>query len=192
MEIENRRGFKKYLPIFGVILGVVIIVIIFLILMKGTTTESGGYPSPESTKSLSCKSETFIYPIYRYDYSTKKETVITATFESDYLSRISLTYTLYYPTEDQIITSEAENHAAMNISFSNAGLGPDSYGANYRQLLSDKSAMALAMTMTTLADNIRDVGAKYFMLNEIENKDYTLNDVRTTYRNAGFKCEVNN
>lgn len=192
MEIENRRGFKKYLPIVGVILGVVIIVIIILILMKGTTTESGGYPSPESTKSLACNSETFVYPFYNYDHSSKKDTTITATFENDHLSRISLTYTLYYPTKDQITTSEAENHAAMNISFSNVGLGPDSYGANYRQLLSDSSAMAMAMTMTTLADNIRDVGAKYFMLNEIENKDYTLNDVRTTYRNAGFRCEVNN
>lgn len=192
MEIEDKRGFKKYLPIIGVVLLIIVIVVIIIILMKGTTTESGGYPNPESTKSLACNSETFEYPFYRYDHSTKKTTVITATFENDRLNRISLTYTLFYPTEAEIITSEAENHAAMNISFSDAGLGPDSFGANYRQLLADTSSLSMAMTMTTLADSIRDIGAKYFMLNDVENKDYTLSDVRTAYRNAGFKCEVNN
>ncbi|MBQ7202184.1 hypothetical protein IJS18_02240 [Candidatus Saccharibacteria bacterium] len=192
MEIESTHKWKKYLPILGVVVGVVVIVIIVLILMRGTTTTSGGYPNPESTKSLSCNSDTFVYPFFKYDNSTKKNTTITATFENEKMNRISLTYTLFYPTKEEVVKSEAENHAAMNISFSNAGLGPDSFGANYKELVSDPSALALAMTMTTLADNIRDVGAKYFMLEDIENKDYTLNDVRSTYRSAGFRCEVNN
>ena len=192
MDIEKTRSLKKYWPVFAVTLGVVVIIIVLIMLMNGSTTTSGGGSSSEATRSLACTSESFDYPIYTYDYSTKKETVITATFNDDRLNRISLTHTLYYSSEEQIERSEAVNHAAMNISFANNNLEPDSFGANYRTLVSDPSALSLAMTMTTQADNIREEGAKYFMLQDVTNKDYTLEDLRTTYRNAGFKCEVNN
>ena len=74
MEIESTHKWKKYLPILGVVVGVVVIVIIVLILMRGTTTTSGGYPNPESTKSLSCNSDTYTYQFFKYDNSTKKNT----------------------------------------------------------------------------------------------------------------------
>lgn len=189
MEIKETHKLKKYLPIVAVVLVVTIVVTICILKMRGNTTTSGGFPDPESTKSLSCTSKDFDYKFFTVDGSKKKETTMRATFSGEKLNVISFIYDLYYNSKEEIINSEAYNHAAMNISFSKSGLQPDAFGAIYKQLVSDTENMLLSTSMTAYADQIGDSGAKYFLLEDLEG-NFTLDKVRQTYRNAGFTCEV--
>ena len=189
MEIKETHKLKKYLPIVAVVLVVTIIVTICILKMNGNTTTSGGFPDPESTKSLSCTSKDFDYKFFTVDGSKKKETTMRATFNGEKLNVISFIYDLYYNSKEEIVHSEAYNHAAMNISFSKSGLGPDSFGAIYKQLVSDPENMMLSTSMTAYSDQIGDSGAKYFLLEDLGG-DYTLTKVRQVYRNAGFTCET--
>ena len=189
MEIEKDHKVKKYLPIIGALLVITAVVTVCILKMMGSTTTSGGFPDPEKTKSLTCTSKDFVYKFFDYDGSKKKEAIFRATFANNKLHAISFIYDLYYNTKEEIIHSEAYNHAAMNISFSKTGLGPDSFGAVYKQLVSDPENMLLSTTMTTYSANLGDNGSKYFLLDELDG-DYTLEKVRQTYRNEGFTCEV--
>lgn len=189
MEIKETHKLKKYAPIVAIVLVVTIVVTICILKMMGNTTTSGGFPDPETTKSLSCTSKDFDYKFFTVDGSKKKETTMRATFNDDKLHVISFIYDLYYNSKEEIVHSEAYNHAAMNISFSKSGLQPDAFGAIYKQLVSDTENMLLSTSMTAYADQIGDSGAKYFLLEDLEG-NFTLDKVRQTYRNAGFTCEV--
>lgn len=189
MEIKETHKLKKYAPIVAIVLVVTIVVTICILKMMGNTTTSGGFPEPESTKSLSCTSKDYDYKFFTVDGSKKKETTMRATFNGEKLNVISFIYELYYNSKEEIVHSEAYNHAAMNISFSKSGLQPDAFGAIYKQLVSDPENMLLSTSMTAYSDQIGDSGAKYFLLEDLEG-DYTLDKVRQTYRNAGFTCEV--
>ena len=189
MEIKETHKLKKYLPIVGAVLVVTIIITVCILKMMGSTTTSGGFPETESTKSLSCTASNYDYKFFTHDYSTKKEATMRATFSGNKLHVISFIYDLHYPSKEAIVTSEAYNHAAMNISFSKSGLEPDAFGAIYKQLVSDPSDMLLSTSMTAYASNITDAGAKYFLLDGLDG-DYTLEKIRQAYRNEGFTCET--
>ncbi len=189
MEIKETHKLKKYAPIVAIVLVVTIVVTICILKMMGNTTTSGGFPDPETTKSLSCTSKDYEYKFFTVDGSKKKETTMRETFNDDNLHVISFIYDLYYNSKEEIVHSEAYNHAAMNISFSKSGLQPDAFSAIYKQLVSDAENMLLSTSMTAYADQIGDSGAKYFLLEDLEG-NFTLDKVRQTYRNAGFTCEV--
>lgn len=189
MEIKEGSKWKRYLPVVAIVLVITIIVTICILMMRGNTTTSGGFPDPESTKSLSCTSKDFDYKFFTVDGSKKKETTMRATFNGEKLNVISFIYDLYYNSKEEIVHSEAYNHAAMNISFSKSGLQPDAFGAIYKQLVSDPENMLLSTSMTAYSDQIGDSGAKYFLLEDLAG-DYTLTKVRQVYRNAGFTCET--
>ena len=190
-EIEKKQKKMAGLwPVFVIIFLLVMIVVFLLIKMAGDTTTSGGFPGNESTKSLTCESNKYTYSFFTYDHSTRKESTFTATFKNDRLSNISFMYLLYYQTDEQVTESEAVNHAAMNISFSNSGLGADMFNATYAKMVTNDKVMK--MSLFANVTDINDVTSKYWLLESIKNKDYSLNDIQSVYRKAGFDCRVNN
>lgn len=190
MEEKEKSKFGTLWPIFAVVLLIATVTTIILIKMNGSTISGGGFPDPESTKSLSCTSNSFVYPFFEYDNSTKKEAVFTSTFQNDKLSNISFTYQLTYQTDEQVTESEARNHAAMNISFNKAGLSPDYFSATYAKMVSNDKVMK--MTLFGSSSDITDFSAKYLLLESISDSKMTLSNVRSVYRRAGFDCKVNN
>lgn len=190
MEKETKNSKLEVSHVlFYLALALVGVAIIFAIVfwLRGETKTYGDYPNPESNESLKCESVGFSYPFFSHDNARKRTTKINAVFGKDELKTISLIYVLNYDDVSEIESSEASNHIAMNESFYEDNLGPDSFDANYARL-SD----ALKFTISADASKIYNGGgAKYFLLNDIEETPYSIKNVKNTYQKKGFKCEQN-
>ena len=190
--MEEQSGAKKrksndLYSIVGIILVLAAVVLLIWFLLKGQTTVEGGFPDPEKTTSISCKaSSSFLYPFFKYDNSNGKSTEINATFENDELRKIALIVMMNYGSVEEIEQSEANNHAAMNFSFADAGLGPDAFSSNYARLSS-----GLKYSISNGADDLYKGGTKYFLLEELNTSPFKMEDVMSALKKKGFTCEQN-
>lgn len=171
----------------SLIIVLVISVIIFIKMSTGQTTTSIKETKEIKGDSLVCESKN-AYPIFSYDLSNDKKIKIVIGFYDNKIRAISLTYELYYDDTQQIIASEANNHATMNIDFSKNRLGADAYNANYSKL---KDRMR--MTLYTTVDKFDNKMARYFLinLNDIASTSYTINEYRNNYEAQNFICTIN-
>lgn len=178
----------KQLIITVLSLAVIGLIAIALILaMNGNTKTTGNYPADIEGESLACESHSVKYPIFAHNDAKSRDLKITATFYNKKFNAISLAYTLYYDTEEQIKNSEAKNHASMNISFGEDGLGSDAFDINYA-----KMDDALKTVLYTGENNFNTTTAKYFMVDAKEKKDLpnTINEFQKIYKSQGFSCNV--
>ena len=190
MEEQKRQKKKGNLGLWvGLMFFVLLLVAVVLILwflMRGQTTTTGDWQEDERAEFLNCEAEGVSYPIFAYDGSDRKILKINAVFNNDKLSTISLDYKLYYSGPNEVSASEARNHAAMNLSSQEAGLGPDIFNAHYTQF-SD----ALEMILYAKASEITNVSSRYLMLDWIGNNKYTKVDVQENYTSKGLNCVAN-
>lgn len=175
-----------------IILAIIIIFIVLVValfeLMGGQIVTSRQTVETVQGSSLVCKSKN-VYPIFSYDLSKDKELKIIVGFYNNKINAISLTYDLYYDDAKQIMASETNNHAAMNIDFSKNNLSSDSYNANYSKL-EDRMRMALYTNVNEVDNNI----ARYFLIN-LDDKSAiprTLVEYQKNYETQDFTCEINN
>lgn len=178
-EVNNSKN-----RIVWIFIAVIIIIAIagVAFLLNGSTTTSGANPEPETNESLICEAENLSYPIFTYDNSTRKTTKITTIFDNDKINSISLVQIMYYDIAANIVASEAQNHAAMNISFGKDGLGADSYNARYTKL--DDS---MRMTLYADSSSVNTAAYKYFLINT-EEFDIGMDDLKSIYNKQGFIC----
>ena len=166
---------------------IALIVIALILAMKGETKTTGNYPDDVEGESLTCESHSVKYPFFANNNGKSRHLKITANFYDKKLSAISLAYTLYYDTEDQIKASEAQNHASMNISFGENGLGSDAFDINY-SMMSDSLKTVLYIN----ANDYNTTSAKYFMIDVKEQKDLpdTIREFNKIYNSQGFSCST--
>lgn len=184
---HDAKTTKAILIALCVIFVIAILAVVIWRLMQGTETTTGDWAATESNDSLTCEVNNMEYPFFEYDNATKKNTKVNVIFDNaDKLSTISLKQTMYYDSASEINASEAFNHAAMNISFQNNGLGADAFNATYT-LLEDSMRMSLYAN----ASKINGVSVKYFLLDqEGGTTNYNLTTVQKIYEDKGFKCTV--
>lgn len=181
-KAKKKSPSSSWLMVMGIVLILVAAVLLVWFFLHGETKVSGGWPEPEVSVAVVCKSESFEYPFFTYDQSSSKTTEINAVFKDDKLSMLSFIYTLGYGNEAASTESEARNHAAMNISFGNAGLEADALGASY-SVLSD----AMKFSLSADGNAARGIGARYFMLTGGET--YNVGRLMANYQGQGFECE---
>lgn len=184
--MNKKEGRVNWPVTIGIIMILAVLIFVACIFLQGETKTTGNWPKPYRSESLTCNIEGAEYPFFKYDNSKKKTTKINVEFENDNLNIISLVYLVYYDDSDQIIKSEAENHAAMNLKIQAEGLGSDALGANYARL-KDSFKMSLYATKKDL--NINTV--KYFELDWIESGIYDLATTKAIYEEKGFVCIAN-
>lgn len=176
---------KLWLLIVGIMLVCVAIVCIILFLIQGQTTVSGNFEGNGKAEYLTCESRTTPYSLFDYDDSDSKNLKITATFENDKLSGVSLIYKLKYNDAEKLDYSSARNHAAVNKISQKEGLGPDPYTAKYT-----KTEDTLQLTMMAQGEDITNKTLKYFMLKgQSSGTPYTQDKVSKMYAEQGLKCE---
>lgn len=188
MEEDSSKKSKRYIadwPLLFFLL-FVIIIIIFLIWLftRDNVTTTGNNPEIESVDSVVCDISGIEYPFFDYDSSSKKTTKITVTFKNKNLDTISMLHTLQYANTEDAQKSETLNHAALNISTQNAGLGPDILNAHYAIV-----SNALQLLLTAKAKDITSTTSKYLLLNSPDNERYTKSNILRNYKNKGFSCE---
>lgn len=188
---SNKNGtiqFDAVLMVCGSLLIITAVILIVCFLLSGKETVSGQWLDGESTTSLTCEGKNIDYAFFAYDNADKKETKINATFDgSDNLNSISLRQTMYYDDLAKINASETNNHAAMNISFSESGLNADAFNATYT-MASD----SLKMTLYTTSEKLKTSnGEKYFLLSPTDKTTPTSTKIKKSYESQGFVCTLN-
>lgn len=184
--MAGKKSKTNWPATIGITLILTAIVFFVCLFLQSETKTTGNWPEPEISESLTCEVEGRLYPFFNYDNSEKKITKINAIFKNDNINTVSLVHKLYYDNDEQIIKSEAENHAAMNLKTQAEGLGPDALGANYSRL-SD----SLKMSLYVRNDDINSNTVKYFELDWVDDGAYNLMTTKAIYEKKGFVCVVN-
>ncbi|MBQ9180780.1 hypothetical protein IJ135_01645 [Candidatus Saccharibacteria bacterium] len=183
---QKSKNTVNWLMLAGLLLMVGAVVLILIFFMQGETTVSGDFPEPQSSESIACEATNVAYPFFKEDEATSKTLKINMMMSRDKLSSISLNYTLNYATEKEASSSEAVNHAALNLSTQGEGLGADIFGAHY-----SVGTSSLKFGLYAHADDITEKSAKYLMLEDYPSTGYTKNYLTQNYAAKGLKCVVN-
>lgn len=171
----------------GLTLIAVAVVLLIWFFMKGQTVVSGEFPDTETTQSVTCEANGMIHPLFKFDESTSKKMTVKVIFDKDKLSTISLVNELFYSTVEAIVQSEAENHAAMNLSYQAAGLGADALGTKFSKL-----SASMKMSMYATKDMVNSATERYLLLDQIDDsKEYTVALIKANYAQKGFVCVDN-
>ena len=158
-----------------------------IILSNGDVKVFGKYPDDVAGSSLICESSSAIYPFFVLDESSTKHTTISLSFYDDALNAITLEHRLYYDNYNKIISSEAHNHAAMNISFGENGFGVDALNARY-----DKLSDSLRFTIYGGMSDLIGASRNYFLLSNYSiSTNTTMNDFKNFYESQSFVCDIN-
>lgn len=179
---KHRRN--TWLVIASIVLVCIAVVCLVLFLTQGQTTVTGNYDGTDTQEKIVCESKITAYPLFTYDSSNGKSMKITGTFQDKELKTISLTYKLNYDDTEQVKQSEAANHGALNTLSQNEGLGPDAYEATYSKLKD-----GLQLSLYASGSEIDNRALKYFMLEDLTSKPYTMDQIAKVYANKGLNCK---
>lgn len=176
---------RKLISVILILDVLIILAVVLILAMQGNTTTTGENPDNVEGQSLACKSRSIKYPIFSNNDAKGRELRITTDFYNDKFNAISLEYTLYYDTAEQIKASEAQNHAEMNIDFGKNGFSADAFSANYAKLDN-----AMKMVLYATKDDFNLASSKYFMIDAHEKKDLPekIDGFEQIYKSQGFSC----
>ena len=171
--------------ITGIIFIVFAIVLIVVFLMQGDVTTSGVYPGTKITESISCVSNNYLYPFLKYDNAQSKKFTFNLVLDNNMISSISISQKLNYSETNLTNTSEAQNHAAMNLRFQSEGLGADAFNAVYSKLQN-----GLQINYYASNRDINSQTAKYFLLEELNiDSAYDSQKILDLLTKKGLDCE---
>lgn len=179
---------NKWLFPTGIAFLFIAFVMLLISLLTGHTTITGSFESQNKVETAICESAKTAYSLFAFDGSDNKSLRISAIFNNDALSSISLIYKLEYHDEESLYYSEARNHSEMNQNFSNDGMKPDSLTAKYSVVSS-----GLQFSIFARGEEIGNKTLKYFMLDENTNiSDSTVKEVTNHYNKLGLNCTIKN
>ncbi|MBQ1387262.1 hypothetical protein IIY68_00465 [Candidatus Saccharibacteria bacterium] len=178
---------RRVITILAILIPVLVLIIVLILLMRGETKTSGDSPVDIEGESLACESHSIKYPFFATNEAQSSDFRIIASFYGEKLNAISLEYTLFYDTKEQLKASEAHNHAAMNISFGNSGLSADAFDANY-----SKMGNAMKMLLFVKEEEFDMNSAKYFMSSAEKEEELpnNIDEFEKVYMNQGFVCNI--
>ena len=182
---DKIRTKKVVMCVVGFLLIIAAVVLILIFLLRGNTTTTSEKIDGTTTTALNCISGYVRYPIFTYDNANRRELNIKMVFSGDDLRTAALDYSLFYDDAEVIKASEAHNHAAMNISYSENGFRPDEFNTKYT-MLDDR----LRMNLYANGKEINEVSAKYFLIDAESGMPKTLSEYRKNYAERGLKCET--
>ena len=101
-KVKPEKSPKPFLRLGIVLVIFIALIIVVLYFLRGkTTTTNEQIPTVKST-SLSCFSDSFVYPIFTYDGAKSRELSIKMIFSEDTLKSVALEYSLFYDSVELI------------------------------------------------------------------------------------------
>lgn len=167
---------------------IVIIILIILWLLRGKTTTRGQYPENVRNESLVCESTAISYPKITRADSDKKELQISLIFYGEEeLKSASLTYTLYYSSEEKVTASESFAHAEFNKGLYSLGFDSEKFSNKFARF-SDR----LVVSLFANASDINEYAGSYFMINvnDLAVMPKTIFEYQKQYTSQGFSCKM--
>ena len=185
---ENKKNHKS-LKLVIVLLVLAIIVAVIIWLLHGKTTTTGQYPANVKNKAVNCESGTLTYPKITSVTSDKRNIKINLIFnEKDELKSISLTYALFYDSEEAVKRAEAFSHAEFNLGLNEQGYNASAFENKFARL-SDQ----LIISLFGDASTVNEYNASYFMISDTESTSSlpkTIKEYTDRYQKQGFTCNT--
>lgn len=187
MDNKPKKNNKSFITVLivSIIFTILGICLFLWFFANGETTTTGHFPKPETSESLTCESNNIQLPILNTDNTTKTSSKVMVTFTENKLNSISMTYSLYYNSQNQVETSESTNHAKLNLKTQEEGLGPNIFNLHF-----SKFNDHLEIHMYADSNNITEKTSSYLLLDNIKTLDKST--IRQNYIDRDFKCVVKN
>ena len=179
-RIHNYKNTFVLTALICIFVSFVLIIISFLLGNKKVTSSDGDVSVSES---MTCSKDGILYPFFKYDNSKKKSLKIDIILKGDKLYSINLVAGLYYDSVEQIKTSNNENHAALNQSFSDNSMESDSLKANFSSF--DDS---MQLSLYAEANDLNSTNAKYFLMGPVSK--YSKDKITKELNSRGLDCVI--
>lgn len=183
----NRTKIKSA-NLWSIIAGILLIttsmVLLVWFMARGETAIDNGTAEVYRSKTLTCKIDNYRYPFFTHDESIEKSLEVDFIFGEKDIQAVALKYILKYKNADDVRQSEAKNHAAMNISFSNDKINTDALSTSY-----SKQNDKLITTLYADNSNLDKKTKKYFLINDESDAKMPIDFYEKNYTTKGFKCE---
>lgn len=165
---------------------IILMAVIAINAMKGEKTGDVKIEGETKVVGLVCKDTTQVHPALVKVPMLSHNNTITANFQNDRLSSISLVYEGNYETPEKAKT--AETFATVESSL----ILTKKYGERDDIFSSDASSNGTKMQMVQTARDISKINTNtvtYFLLDEGTSIARTLDGLKKQYEAKGFSCE---
>lgn len=186
---KNNKQYKLWIGLGLVIVAMVLIAIVVVNAMKGEATGDVKIGGEAEVTGLVCRDTASIHPALASVPMGSHTDTVTASFQNDKLSSISLMYEGDYGTEKAAESAEAFVRSDYNeILIKKYGEKIDIFSANF-------SANGAKMQMVQTARDISRINSNtvtYFLLDQGTSIAKTLEGLKKQYEAKGFTCEKSN
>lgn len=186
---KNNKQYKVWIGLGLVIVAIVLVAVAVMNVMRGETTGDVNIGGEEEVTGLVCKDTTLIHPALESKPMLLHTNTITANFQNDKLSSISLIYEGDYGAEERAKEASDFAKADYNLTLT------DEYGEKIDIFSANFSVKGAEMQMVQTARDVSKINSKtvtYFLLDKGVSMAKTLEGLKKQYEAKGFTCEKSN
>lgn len=183
---KNAKRYQLWVGIGLITIAIVLIVTAVVNATKGKTAGDVKVGNESKVTGLICKDTALIHPALVSVPMNSHTNTITASFQDDKLSSISLMYEGVYGTERAAKSAEAFARADYNEIL------VKKYGENIDVFLVNFPVNGVTMQMVQTTRDISKINTNtvtYFLLDQGTIIAKTLNGLKEQYETKGFACE---
>ena len=186
---KNNKQYQLWMGLGLVVVAIALIAVVVVNAMKGEVTGDVKIGGEAEVTGLVCRDTASIHPALASVPMGSRTNTVTASFQNDKLSSISLMYEGDYGTEKAAESAEAFARSDYNeILIKKYGEKIDIFSSNF-------SANGAKMQMVQTARDISRINnntVTYFLLDQGTDIAKSLDGLKKQYEAKGFACEESN
>lgn len=183
---KNNKQYKLWMGLVLLLAVIAVVVVVVVNAMKGEATGDVKIGGEAKVTGLICKDTVSVHPATESVPADFRANTVTASFQDDKLSSISLMYEGDYGTEKAAESAEVFARSDYNeILIKKYGEKIDIFSSNF-------SANGTKMQMVQTARDINKINRNtvtYFLLDQGTNIAKTREELKKQYETKGFSCE---
>lgn len=186
---KKSKKYQLWIGLTLVSIAIILIAIAVVNAMRGKETGDMKINGEAKVTGLVCKDTTLMHPALTSKPVGEHTNTVTANFQDDKLTSISLVYEGNYETEKGAINERDSAMADYNLTLT------DKYGEKSDIFSVGFSVNGTKMQMTQTARDISKINMKtvtYFLLDQGTNIAKSLDGLKKQYEAKGFACEISN
>ncbi|MBP5647698.1 hypothetical protein J6X04_00165 [Candidatus Saccharibacteria bacterium] len=181
---------NKSVRFIVIALVLVAIAIFFWMLINGKETRISSEKENVPVSVLYCTSGNIEGAFFTSETVNTTKNEIKVMFEDDKLNNIFYAYNGTYRSTEVAREDETRLHAKYNLYMGDNNISQESLSPAYSVV---NSKLHLTLYVDDY-DKINSVTSVFFFINEDKIEDYekySIDEMKTFYKNKGFKCEIN-
>lgn len=184
---KNNKQYQLWIGLGLVVVAIVLIVVVVVNMMGQETTGDVKIGGEAKVTGLICKDAVSVHPALESKPMGEHTNTITANFQNDKLSSISLVYEGDYGAEAMAKEGESFARADYNLTLINKyGERDDIFSVGFSV---DGSKMQMVQTARDIS-KINSNTVTYFLLDQGTSIAKSLEGLKKQYEAKGFSCEI--